>query len=271
MNYLSIFDFSDYRKFIFAWLSKQPLKGRGFYSKLAEKLSTSNAAVSQIFKGQREISQEHALELAEEFNFNEKELSYFLLLTDFARTSSFKLKKILLQQIQKIQNEQRSLANKVEKDKLLTEQVKSIYYSSWLYTGLRNLVALEERTDSLNFLAERLKIHPQQLSKILDFLTQNQLLVLDNKKLKVGPQKTHLEKDSPFVTKHHQNWRLKSMTEMVNQKEIDLFYTAPMSLSEDLAKKIRAQLIDFISEMVKEVGESKSETVRCLNIDWFEY
>lgn len=270
MKYLSIFDFSDYRKFVSSWLAQQPQKGRGFYSKLAVKLSTSNAAISQVFKGEREFNQEHALELAEEFNFSEKELSYFLLLTDYARASSYKLKKVLNQQIQKTQQEQQSLMNKVEKDRILTEEVKSIYYSSWLYTGLRNLVALDS-FDSLNLLADRLKIHPQQLNKVLDFLTQNQFLIIENKKLKVGPQRTHLENDSPFVTKHHQNWRLKSMTEMANNKDIDLYYTAPMSLSEDLAKKIRSQLLEFISEIVKEVGPSKSETVRCLNIDWFEY
>lgn len=270
MNYLSIFDFTDYRKFVLQWLTLQPLKGRGFYSKLAEKLSTSNAAVTQIFKGQREISQEHSLELAEEFNFNDKELSYFLLLTDYARTSSHKLKKVLYQQIQKVQTEQRSLINKVEKDKVLSEEIKSIYYSSWVYTGLRNLVALEE-FNSVQLLSERLKISPQQLSKIMEFLTQNQLLILENKKIKIGPQRTHLENDSPFVIKHHQNWRLKSMTEMSNQKENDLFYTAPMSLSEDLAEKIRSQFLEFIKEIVKDVGPSKSETVRCLNIDWFEY
>jgi uncharacterized protein (TIGR02147 family) len=190
---------------------------------LAEKLSTSNAAITQIFKGQREISQEHALELAEEFNFNNKELSYFLLLTDYARTSSHKLKKVLSQQIQKIQTEQRSLINKVEKDKVLSEEIKSIYYSSWVYTGLRNLVALEE-FNSLQLLSDKLKIPPQQLSKVIDFLTQNQLLIIEDKKLKIGHQRTHLENDSPFVTKHHQNWRLKSMTEMTNHKDIDLYY-----------------------------------------------
>jgi hypothetical protein len=78
--------------------------------------------------------------------------------------------------------------------------------------------------NSLQLLSDKLKIPPQQLSKVIDFLTNNQLLIIEDKKLKVGPQRTHLENDSPFVTKHHQNWRLKSMTEMANHKDIDLYY-----------------------------------------------
>jgi uncharacterized protein (TIGR02147 family) len=270
MNYFSIFDYFDYRKFVLAWLSMQPQKGRGFYTKIAEKLSTSNAAITQIFKGQREISQEHALELAEEFNFNDKELTYFLLLTDYSRAGSYKLKKVIHQQIQKTQTEQKALINKVEKDKTLTEEIKSIYYSSWTYTGLRNLIATGEYS-SANSLAERLKTPPQQINKIIDFLVQNQFLTFENNKLKIGPQKTHLENESPFVVKHHHNWRLKSMVEMNNYNDKDLFYTAPMSLSEDLADKVRGQLLEFIKELVKEIGPSESETVRCLNIDWFKY
>ncbi len=270
MRYISIFDFSDYRKFVSAWLAQQPHKGRGFFTQLATKLSTSNAAVTQIFKGQREISQEHALELSEEFNFNQKELLYFLLLTDYSRTSSHKLKKVLSLQIQKIQAEQKDLVNKVEKDKVLTEEMKSVYYSSWVYTGLRNLIATGQY-NSIHLLAERLKLPPKQINKAIDFLIQNQFLTFEKNKLISGPQKTHLESNSPFITKHHQNWRIKSLVEMEKYNEKDLFYTAPMSLSNELAEQIRGQLAEFIKNLVIEIGPSKSETVRCLNIDWFAY
>jgi uncharacterized protein (TIGR02147 family) len=270
MKYISIFDFSDYRKFVSTWLAQQPHKGRGFFTQLATKLSTSNAAVTQIFKGHREMSQEHALELSEEFNFNPKELLYFLLLTDYSRTSSHKLKKVLSLQIQKTQTEQKDLVNKVEKDKVLTDEMKSVYYSSWVYTGLRNLIATEQY-NSIHLLAERLKLPPNQVNKAIDFLIQNQFLTFEKNKLITGPQKTHLESNSPFITKHHQNWRIKSLVEMENHSEKDLFYTAPMSLSEDLAEQIRGQLAEFIKNLVTEIGPSKSETVRCLNIDWFAY
>jgi hypothetical protein len=87
----------------------------------------------------------------------------------------------------------------------------------------------------------------------------------------VGPKLTHNGADSPLVIKHHQNWRLKGMKQMVFKGNADLFYTAPMSLSRETATQIRSELPSFIEKIIKWVGPSPSETVRCLNIDWFEY
>lgn len=58
---------------------------------------------------------------------------------------------------------------------------------------------------------------------------------------------------------------------MQNYDEKDLFYTAPMSLSKEVAERIRTQLPELIKQIIDQVGPSESEVVRCLNIDWFEY
>lgn len=55
------------------------------------------------------------------------------------------------------------------------------------------------------------------------------------------------------------------------QNENDLFFTSPMSLSKEAAEKIRQELPAFIEKISKIVIPSKSEVIRCLNIDWFEY
>lgn len=58
---------------------------------------------------------------------------------------------------------------------------------------------------------------------------------------------------------------------MKNQDSNDLFYSAPMSLSASTAEKIRSQIPQIIKQIASEVGDSNSEVIRCLNIDWFEY
>jgi uncharacterized protein (TIGR02147 family) len=270
MKIVSLFEYTNYKKFVLDWLKSQPQKGRGFFTAVAERLGTSNAAVSQVFRDSRQLNLEQATEICEMLHFSDTETFYFLLLVEYARAGSVKLQKRLLAKIKSEQALQQQLINRVPKDVVLSSEVKSIYYSSWLYTGLRNLIATDE-FQNLEELSVRLKINQSKLQKIIQFLLDHQLLVIKNNKLEVGPQKTHLESGSPFVTKHHQNWRIKSMEAMQNSLETDLFYSAPMSLSIEVAEQIRQQLPEFIKQIIDQVGPSKSETVRCLNIDWFEF
>lgn len=270
MKVISLFEYVDYKKFVLDWLKNQPQQGRGFFTSLAEKLGTSNAAISQIFKDDRQLNLEHATELCEILHLSDDETFYFLILVEYARAGSVKLKKRLLEKIKSEQVKQQQLINRIPKDVVLSDEVKSIYYSSWLYTGLRNLIATDA-VQNLDELSSRLRIDKGKLQKIIQFLLDHQLLVTKNNKLEVGPQKTHLEGCSPWVIKHHHNWRIKSMESMQNSLEKDLFYSAPMSLSHEVAEKIRQQLPEFIKQIIEQVGPSKSETVRCLNIDWFEY
>jgi len=270
MKLISLFEYKNYKSFFKDWVKNHPSQGRGLYNKVAEVLRTSNAAVSQIFNGDRELNLEQAIEIAEFINLSNSETDYFLLLVEYNRAGSEKLRKKLLSKINSEKNRQKNLINRVPTDTVLPEQVKSIYYSSWIYTGVRNLVATSEKS-SLEALSARLNIQTSKLTQVIQFLIENQLLTREKDRLVVGPQKTHLESTSPWVTKHHQNWRLKSIEKMQSQDQSDLFYSAPMSLSLDLAERIRAQLPELIKQIVSEVGESKSEIVRCLNIDWFEY
>lgn len=266
----SVYEFTDYKKFVRAWLSNQPLKGRGFFTILAERLGTSNAAISQIFKDDRHLSPENAVELCELLSLGDDETYYFLQLVDYARAGSIKLQKKLLAKIKNQQLHQQKLINLLPKDTQLNETARSIFYSSWVYSGVRNLIATNQ-AQNLDELSRRMKLDKTKIQGVIQFLLDYQLLVKVGDKLTIGPQKTHLENTSPWVTKHHQNWRIKAIEVMQNGHESDLFYSAPMSLSKEVAEKVRQQLPEFIKQIIEEVGPSKSEIVRCLNIDWFEY
>lgn len=73
------------------------------------------------------------------------------------------------------------------------------------------------------------------------------------------------------MQQHHKNWRIKALEKMPTKQNQNLFYTGPMSMSTEIAEKVRDEIPEFIAKIYKWVGPSSSETVRCLNIDWFEY
>lgn len=267
---VSIYKFQSYKKFIQSWVQTLPKSGHGFYRKLALKLNVSSTLMSQIFHGEKQISLELAFDVATEMGLNNREVEYFVLLVEFERAGTQSLRELFLKKIKSIQQENKKLEKKIHADVEVNEITKSVFYSDWLYSAVRNFIAIEQYAD-LNHLSDRLRISPQQLREVIDFLVQNGFCVRHEGRLKVGPQKTFISNDSPWVQQHHKNWRIKALEKMPYKQSQNLFYTGPMSMSTEVAEKVRDEISEFLEKVYRWVGPSSSDTVRCLNIDWFEY
>ncbi len=163
-----------------------------------------------------------------------------------------------------------NLGKRVPRDKELSEQQKSIYYSSWIFTGIRNLsaTAISNHADEM---AERLNIEPKVAHRVIKFLLENGLCKEVDGKITYGPAAIHIDNESLFVNKHHQNWRLQAIQQMERKRADDLFFTSPMSLSREAFEEIKILIPAVIENIMKIAGPSDSETVGCLNLDWFRY
>ncbi|CAN5599323.1 hypothetical protein BH10BDE1_BH10BDE1_20370 [soil metagenome] len=268
---MSIFETDDYKAFIRGWVADRASGGRGQYRQMAAAIGVSTTLVSQVVNGEKHFSMENSVDLAEFMALGERESEHFLLLVEFGRAGSHRYQERLKKRIAKAKQSAQTLSERLEKDRALTDHESATYYSNWSYTAITHLIACDPML-SLDALAERLHLPRAVIAKTFSFLIDTRLVVpRAGGGHEVGPKLTHIGADSPLVIKHHQNWRLKGMNQMVFKGDTDLFYTAPMSLSRETAAQIRAELPSFIEKIIKWVGPSPSETVRCLNIDWFEY
>lgn len=265
---ISVFDFDDYREFLNSWIDAQSV--RGLRAQLAQALGVSSTLVSLILKGDKHLSMEQAAETVDYLGLQERETDYFFLLVEFGKAGSHKLRQKLKQKMNQQKAESKQLGKRLKKDLELSETKSAIYYSSWVYTGIRNLTALEEHNDVMS-IAQRLNLPPATVHRALDFLLEGGLCKQEKGKITYGPAYTHVGQDSPFVTKHHQNWRFRGVQQMDLRNETDLFYTCPMSLSQGAEEEVRNLLLKAIQEVLKITTPSKSESVRCLSIDWFKY
>jgi uncharacterized protein (TIGR02147 family) len=267
---VTIFEYSDYKRYVEKRIHAMPGRGRGEFRKIADHLRMHPTMVSQVFKGDKDLTREQALDLCVYFGLGELETEYFLALVDFERAGSEKLKSRVRKQLTVIKTQSLKLANRLPSETRLSEEARAIFYSNWQYSGIRLLTSIEGY-NNVDEIAAYFRISKARAGKIVEFLVQTGLCISADGKLKMGPRQTHLEADSPLVQRHHSNWRLKAMQRYENLTDEELCYTGPMSISAEDFSKIREMLVQLVQGTTKIATTSKEEGLACLNIDWFRY
>lgn len=266
----SVYQFDNYKKFFVTWIESQPKQGHGEYRRLALHLNVSTTLISQVFNGDKDMSLEMAAEICDYLLLSDDEADYFILLVEHAKAGSHKLKLRLAKQIVSQQDRAKKLESRMKKETELDETAKTTYYSNWVYCALRVLSDIPD-LNTIELLSERLMIPKNQLLKFVDFLTKHKLVLSKNGNLTMGPSHIYLPPSDPLALLHHQNWRTLGFQKMQIRNEDNFFSSGQYSLSKELAFQIRKELPDMVESVIKRVKPSKSETTRCLNIDFYEF
>lgn len=265
----NIFNYSDYKQAVKAWIARQPKGGRGQFRKLALQARVSTVFISQVFNGDRHLSMDHGFEVSKFLELGELETRYFLLMIEEARAGSNSLKAFTRRQLESLRNEAANLKQVLKQERELTDAEKAIFHSNWTYSGVRLITATAGRNSS-QAIAKALSIPGDQVLRVLEFLETHGLVIRDPGGFAMGPQRTHLEKSSPYILARQKTWRAKAFECMDRQNENDLYYTGPMSTSVALAKQFRRELTEFLKSLSERVVSEKPEELFCLNIDLFQ-
>lgn len=267
---MEVFKFNDYKIFTRKTLEGRPRRGRGQYRLLAEKLRLSSVAVSQIFRGSRDLSMEQALPTAEFLHLTPEETDYYILLVQYARAGTQSLKNYYDEKIKSVQAKRAVVTQRVKPKAELSEITKAIFYSNWQYSAIR-IASSVPGLQSYEALAQRLGLESEDVAKIGNFLLENGLCVKHPDGITMGPSLTLLTPDSPFINNHRRNWRLKGLERLQKLGPSDLFYSGFVSLSKKDLKELKREFVDLIAKFIEKIEDSPSETLACLNLDWFEY
>ncbi|OIQ20848.1 MAG: hypothetical protein BM556_02575 [Bacteriovorax sp. MedPE-SWde] len=271
MNKLEpIFEYSDYKKYTLELISTYPKEGRGVFSQLSKSLNVSSVLISKIFKGDKDLSIDQAVLTCDFFEFNELESDYFITLVSKARAASTETRKYFEKKLYDLQLKALDVKNRISKQNEISEEAKCEFYSSWIYTAIRQSCALEE-INTEEDLCEIFKLPAHTIREKVEFLKNNGLLKEENNTLSLGMNSTYLSKDNPLIHSHRKNWRLKAIDSFTNNNENDLFFVAPMVISEEIATKLREKLLSVIQELYKDAPEQDAEATYCLNIDLFNF
>lgn len=265
-----IFDFKEYREYLLKYIEGLPSKGRGHKKFLSEKLRISTVAMTHIFNGKNSLTLDQGLVISEEYGHTELERQYFFTLIELDRAKTHHLKKYLESKLVEISQKAKDLKNRVGKHDDLDDAAKSIFYSDWLYSGIRMLVGLKE-FNSIEDIARYFDLSRSRVSEIVDFLLKFGLVEEKDGRLQRGKFNTHLSKNSPYINSHRRNWRLKGIEKLKEVEESDVFYSGPMVISEDGAYWLREEISQLLSRFTKKVSKTEAEIPMVLNIDLFKF
>lgn len=265
---MEMLNIANYRQFIRFYLVKRSLRGRGEIGKLAKFIRVHSTFVSQVLAGTKDFNIEQSYATTEYLQLNKIEKKFFLLLVLKDRASTKEVKNYFMSEIEELKSTMLSVSNHLNKHRVLSETDGAIFYSTWLYSAIRLYCSIGSGK-TLEEICHQFHLGRKKALSYVDFLEKIGLIFLQDERYKLGEVHTNLSGDSPFIIKHHMNWRVKALQRQENTRVEEMAFTAPMSLSKKDFLKIREKLLASIKEVIELAKESEAEDVAFLNIDWF--
>jgi uncharacterized protein (TIGR02147 family) len=263
----SVFEYTEYKKYLKAVLATSGAK-RGLRSKLATALRCQTSFISRVINGQAEFSAEHAIVINSFLQHTETEGDYFVLLVLHERSGSKQLKAHYEKQIRQIQEKREQIRERIQVKRQLSTEAQMTYYSAWYYAAIHILITVPA-FQAPTAIASHLKLPLPLVSECLDFLVSAGLAVQNGDRYQTGTARIHLGKDSPMISKHHANWRMRAIHATDERSRENLFFSGPISISEADAHEIRSRLLKMLEELEPTIQASKEEAVFCLDLDFF--
>lgn len=268
--FLTIFQYSNYKKYVLDRIQQMPKRGYGQFSKMAKFLSINSVNVTQIFKGHRDLTVEQACLLQEFFGFTELEGQYFVGLVELERAGHHKLKAMIRKRLDEVLRKSENLKTRIPSQKELSEEVKAIFYSAWYNSAIRLATSIPS-LQTPDAIAEYFDLPISHVNRTLQFLADTALIIKKNDKYVMGPSSTHLEAGSPLIGRHHTNWRNKAIQKADFVKSDELMLSMPCSISSKARALVRNELVNAIEKISTLIDSGGTEEeLLCLNIDWIE-
>lgn len=266
---MTIFEFQDYRVYIRSYIQSLPKNGRGELSKLAKHLNINTTLLSQILAGTRDFTQDQAFALSLYWGHSELEEEYFSLLIRISRAGTNDFKKHLQKKLATIKQQSLKLSKRIPHQKKLSEQERSIFYSSWIYSAVHIFTSLNEEGVTIDEIGRRFEISNSRAAEIVYFLKNCGIIAEKNQRFSPGIQSTFLEQGSPHLLKHHSSWRIKAIQKSEALSESEMMITGQYSISMKDFLTLREKMTEMVKLLNQTVKDTNPEDIACLNLDWF--
>ena len=264
-----VFDHDNYKKYLGFVLRSRAKEGRGYQSRMAEAASCRAAYISQVLNGEAHLSPEQAEGLNELLGHNQEEANYFLLLVHHGRAGTAALRARLKDQVTAAREKRLVLKDRVDIKAELSPADQATYYSAWYYAAVHILVTIPAY-QSRDAIEGYVRLPRPRLNEVLDFLRAVGLVKVEGERVTPGVSRIFLGNDSPMITRHHTNWRVRAMESLDRDFKHDLHFSTVVSIAAEDALKMKELLVKSIESARAVATRSTQETeLQCLCVDLF--
>jgi uncharacterized protein (TIGR02147 family) len=265
----SIYDYSDYKRFVLDLIETSPQQGRGVRRKLAEFIGCQVAYVSHVLAADRDFSLEQAEAASRFFSLRDDETEFFLLLVEHHKAATPDLKKHLSKRLSSKIADYREIKKRIRISGQISELDQAVYYSSWHYQAVHSALALPELR-SPSSIAKRFGFSVERTNQILTFLLERGLITETRGQYQTSDKQIHLPRTSPLISKLHSNWRSQTLQSLMDMKPDDFHYSGLVTLSVEDMKRVREIILNALESSVEVIRPSKEEKVCVLTMDFYE-
>lgn len=264
----AIFDYDDYKNLMNALIESKPQNGRGQRKLLAEAVHCQVAYITHVLSGDNHFSLEQAEAAGRFFNLTKEELEYLLVLVQYNRAGTPTLKRIFHSQLEERRKRNRLLKHRLKIKETLSAEDQAIYYSSWHFAAIHILLTLPD-FDTTETIARKFSLSSERVLEVLEFLLRLGFVKKEQNRYIVASAMLHLESDSALISKHHVNWRIKTLQTLEHIDEDSLHYSLVFSISKRDLSKVRETLVEALENCADIIRPSKEEEVAALCVDLF--
>lgn len=268
MSNIDIYNYNDYQSFLEAICDSKG-KRSGFKTKMAKAVQVQSAYLSRVLNKKVNLNLEQGFRLSKFLGLGEKERAFLFLLIEKERAGTAELQDYFLHQIEEEAKKHNQIESRIKYVDELTSESKAQYYSNWYYLTI-HLMAEMDSIKNAEDIAKRLNLNLETVNEVLSFLSKYSLISFDGDIINSTDISVHLSGDSPLITQHHRNWRLKALQEVSKTTEDHLHFSAATTINYETYSKIRKLVLKTIEDSVELLQQSPIEDLYVFNIDWYK-
>lgn len=263
-----VYDYQDYKKYLFNRLDSEDGLGKGGRSRLCEAMGCQTAYLSQVLNGGAHLNMEQAEAVSRFIGHGDEETEYFLLLVQLGRAGTSSLRTFIKKQLDRIEKRRRQLSHRLPIGEEISREQQLKYYSSWIFATIHVLTTVPEfRTAEA--IANRLGITRGDAVSVLEFLCRCGLMTNRDGNYEATKSRIHLGDDSDLVSRVHMNWRLRAMGAIERNDQAELHYSSVVTVARADIPVIREKLMQAIEAVKVLVKVSPAEEAVGFTLDWF--
>ncbi len=260
----NVFKTKSYTDYVSKRLSG-PLR-RGDKLRLAVALRVEPSFVSRVLKGVAHFSLEHAVVINEFLGHSPDESQYFLLLLQYERAGTKKLRDVFKAQMDAILEKRAEVSERIGVRQKIPLEIQTTYFSSWIYAAVLSVTMVRTYRTPVR-IAERLQVDLKLVHQVVAFLKTEGFLEERSGELIPTQQRIHLKRGEPLLLQHHTQWRLRAMEAFLRKD--GLHYSAVFSMSASDRDWFKDRCLELLTELEARLKNSPDEEIVGINLDVF--